>query len=1142
MAPVVGLDLHSGAEQAVIDEYQNAVDDQLVKFAESVVESDGDESNGQTYELSGVSERAASDISRITGIDVSGFKTAIQGSMVKHIYNDHGPNGTTDHSMRDMNDLGRLQYVLDNYDQAEAGKGTKAYRTNRADGKQGPSKTVVFSKAVNGTYYAVEAIPDTKARTTYIVSAYMTKKGTGGERAADAEAPTRTAKTEGAHSSVLSNSISPSASAVNAQKALASAAEGRNDARIMEEAYHEGQDVGAYAEAWSFAADVLGSHTQMGVAEAREAYPSKMKVLTDAQLDLAMTAGRKAAEARARQAKTKAEAQKENRAKAAETKQKADTSKGKKGSVSMKGGKFNGRTYRGVDVDSLSKKEKRVVAMAQRLADTMGYHFVFFEGHPADGGTYIGDGTIFVNIKAGNLSKKTLAATVIGHEVVHSFQEKAPTAYEALQKHVLTHILQKSPAEFEALVQAQMRLEPGISYEKAVDELVANACQTMLRDSAEIRRLVRENMTLGERVRDTIESIADKFKSAYADVDIHDNEEVYLAARAIEDAYDEILEDFDNAIREYKQNVDAEQVTGKKISAGEGGVKNMILEVNGMKYVQADRQILYGNDTEAWGEQIERYIHNEIRHGRDVNIPTTSGEVIRITADTEGKASFRNEVVEENRRRPMTDSEYETKLNAEAHIDELVSISKRGKKNVPDYGSIHGDKANSGFNYRTAFFRDFDKKYYRLKISVMEGTDGKIAYNIGEVKERSFPTDVKGSSAKSGAQSGEASSNSKSQTGSTVNPQNEEAVPDYGENPDASNMKFGTEETAAEKKARENSVKNLEAENRILRARAEYWKGQTQQTRERTVRQQDTDRLANDLLRRFESRSDRESVKQKLRELGDWLVQSDGDTLSYDELYDRARAIAEDIVDGNYALIDDSQKENLERLKDYLKSTPVKLTAEDWSDTGDENFRRRYGRYFTVSENGRTIDSLWGELAATFGEGVFPEDTYAPGDMLNMLGDYLDMWKPQYGNVFEANWNEAVDAAAGEIIDRMLGEGVRQTPATFADRAQQRLNAQIAKDKAKLDALREQKNARIEEIKRQASEKSAQIRMSEKAANTDQGFHHLGHHVPHGPLGLGRLGDRHLHRGDGDGLHHRLPRRPREQRMVKHYRPAGPVA
>ena len=39
-----------------------------------------------------------------------------------------------------------------------------------------------FSKAVNGTYYVVEAVPDTSKRTTYIVSAYMTKISQQGVR------------------------------------------------------------------------------------------------------------------------------------------------------------------------------------------------------------------------------------------------------------------------------------------------------------------------------------------------------------------------------------------------------------------------------------------------------------------------------------------------------------------------------------------------------------------------------------------------------------------------------------------------------------------------------------------------------------------------------------------------------------------------------------------------------------------------------------------------------------------------------------------------------------------------------------------------------------------------------------------------
>ena len=50
------------------------------------------------------------------------------------------------------------------------------------------------------------------------------------------------------------------------------------------------------------------------------------------------------------------------------------------------------------------------------------------------------------------------------------------------------------------------------------------------------------------------------------------------------------------------------------------------------------------------------------------------------------------------------------------------------------------------FHYRTAFFRDFDGRYFRMRISVMEGEQGKIAYNIGNILERPFPN-VNGSSA-----------------------------------------------------------------------------------------------------------------------------------------------------------------------------------------------------------------------------------------------------------------------------------------------------------------------------------------------------------------------------------------------------------
>ncbi len=50
---------------------------------------------------------------------------------------------------------------------------------------------VVFRKKVNGTYYVVEAVPDSKYKKMWIVSAYMDKKG-GGTQAPDAKNPRNT--------------------------------------------------------------------------------------------------------------------------------------------------------------------------------------------------------------------------------------------------------------------------------------------------------------------------------------------------------------------------------------------------------------------------------------------------------------------------------------------------------------------------------------------------------------------------------------------------------------------------------------------------------------------------------------------------------------------------------------------------------------------------------------------------------------------------------------------------------------------------------------------------------------------------------------------------------------------------------------
>lgn len=195
---------HTPAEQVKVDEYQSAVNDRLAEFYQKSLKGEAN----APFVFSEVSERAAQEIMDITGKDVRGFTLVMEPRIAQHINRDHGANGKSDHTMRDINDVARMQYVIENFDRAEDGGTTDAYWETKENGRNRRARTVVFEKKVNGTYYVVEAVPITKARRTYIVSAYMSKNGinnTEASRLADAVSPPAyTANTDNANTSVAS--------------------------------------------------------------------------------------------------------------------------------------------------------------------------------------------------------------------------------------------------------------------------------------------------------------------------------------------------------------------------------------------------------------------------------------------------------------------------------------------------------------------------------------------------------------------------------------------------------------------------------------------------------------------------------------------------------------------------------------------------------------------------------------------------------------------------------------------------------------------------------------------------------------------------------------------------------------------------
>ena len=158
---------HTQAEQAIIEEYQKSVDPDLVEYAEGV--KNGKITKGK-YSLGAVSERMQNEIKQKLGIDVTGFGNEIYAGGIQHILKRHGESGSANHSMKNMEDIGRLQYVIEQYDMLED---TKATTRGSLDKNRNPAPLIRLSKKVNGTYYVVEAVPDSAAKSLRVITAYM---------------------------------------------------------------------------------------------------------------------------------------------------------------------------------------------------------------------------------------------------------------------------------------------------------------------------------------------------------------------------------------------------------------------------------------------------------------------------------------------------------------------------------------------------------------------------------------------------------------------------------------------------------------------------------------------------------------------------------------------------------------------------------------------------------------------------------------------------------------------------------------------------------------------------------------------------------------------------------------------------------
>lgn len=231
-----------------------------------------------------------------------------------------------------------------------------------------------------------------------------------------------------------------------------------------------------------------------------------------------------------------------------------DSSTQKKPSVSLRGATVGGVKYAPVNKKAMDGRQWASVGTMKAFAQATGVNVVFYESQANERGEYEGangfykDGTLYLDINAGR-DRVTMGETAIlktaAHEITHYIKEGSPEQYEVLKNFVVEKLTREKGLSIDDLVTDKQRREPGLSYEEAVDEVVADACEMMLKDSKAVEQLARENRSLAERIRQWIRKWVRSLKAAMEGLtaDRPESRAMMQYARELQEIWDNALVD-----------------------------------------------------------------------------------------------------------------------------------------------------------------------------------------------------------------------------------------------------------------------------------------------------------------------------------------------------------------------------------------------------------------------------------------------------------------------------------------------------------------------------------------------------------------------------------------------------------------------
>lgn len=288
------------------------------------------------------------------------------------------------------------------------------------------------------------------------------------------------------------------------------AADLKEAAPTMIASYMEGQDVQIFSRQWHNA-------YEYGAAGVKKDYAMNSQAvdqLNATQRELAYDAG--AAARAVQQAQERMKFPQEGR---------QDTGMAREGAVSLKGATVGGVTYAPVTQEAMTRRQRDSVDVMRQLARVSGVDVVFYQSRADEKGKYTAangfyrDGTVYLDINAGKNRVGDMSQTAIlltaSHELTHFIKEYNPAQYEQLRTFVVERLMEAGDVDLDTLVRRHRKDQPELSYDEALDEVVADGCQMMLKDSRAAAALAKQNRSLAGNIRSWLRKWVKKLQEAF---------------------------------------------------------------------------------------------------------------------------------------------------------------------------------------------------------------------------------------------------------------------------------------------------------------------------------------------------------------------------------------------------------------------------------------------------------------------------------------------------------------------------------------------------------------------------------------------------------------------------------------------------